>query len=55
MASFDLGPTAMGARIMMMLDRRRVALFTGEGACTATAGESRSDRSLCTPRAAKSH
>ena len=31
-ASFDLGPTAMGARIMMMLDHRRVALFTGEGA-----------------------
>jgi hypothetical protein len=32
MASFDFGPTAMGARIMMMLDHRRVALFTGEGA-----------------------
>ncbi len=31
MASFDLGPAAMGARIMMLLDRRRVALFTGEG------------------------
>ncbi len=31
MASFDLGPTTMGARIMMLLDHRRVALFTGEG------------------------
>ncbi len=38
MASFDLGPTAMGARIMMMLDHRRVALFTGEGAARREGG-----------------
>ncbi|MGH7864847.1 MAG: hypothetical protein ACREQB_07650 [Candidatus Binataceae bacterium] len=31
MASFDLGAGGFGARIMMLLDRRRVALFTGEG------------------------
>ena len=31
MASFDLGPGAMGARIMMLLPGGRVALFTGEG------------------------
>jgi hypothetical protein len=31
MASFDLGPAAMGARIMMLLDNRRVGLFTSEG------------------------
>ena len=38
LASFDLGPTAMGARIMMMLDHRRVALFTGEGAARRDGG-----------------
>jgi len=38
MASFDLGPAAMGARIMMMLDHRRVALFTGEGAVRRNGG-----------------
>jgi hypothetical protein len=31
MASFDLGPGAIGARIMLLLGPRRVALFTGEG------------------------
>ncbi len=38
MASFDLGPAAMGARIMVMLDHRRVALFTGEGAVRRDGG-----------------
>jgi len=38
MASFDLGPAAIGARIMMMLDHRRVALFTGEGAVRRDGG-----------------
>lgn len=31
MASFDLGAGGFGARIMMLLGARRVALFTGEG------------------------
>lgn len=31
MASFDFGPNAAGGRIMMLFERRRVALFTGEG------------------------
>jgi hypothetical protein len=31
MASFDFGPNAAGGRIMMLSERRRVALFTGEG------------------------
>jgi hypothetical protein len=31
MASFDLGAGGTGARIMMLLGRRRVALFTAEG------------------------
>ncbi|HLI80356.1 MAG TPA: hypothetical protein VKV03_10260 [Candidatus Binataceae bacterium] len=31
MASFDLGAGGVGARIMMLLSRGRVALFTGEG------------------------
>lgn len=31
MASFDFGPGAAGGRIMMLFERRRVALFTGEG------------------------
>jgi hypothetical protein len=31
MASFDLGPGAVGARIMLLLDAHRVALFTSEG------------------------
>jgi hypothetical protein len=31
MASFDFGPGAAGARIMVLFDRRRVALFTAEG------------------------
>jgi hypothetical protein len=31
MASFDFGPQAAGGRIMMLFERRRVALFTGEG------------------------
>jgi hypothetical protein len=38
MASFDLGPGGFGARIMMLLGRRRVALFTGEGAVGRTNG-----------------
>ena len=37
MASFDIG-TGFGARIMMLLGGRRVALFTGEGAVTRKAG-----------------
>ncbi len=37
MASFDIG-TGFGARIMMLLGGRRVALFTGEGAVTCKAG-----------------
>ena len=37
MASFDIG-TGFGARIMMFLGGRRVALFTGEGAVTCKAG-----------------
>jgi hypothetical protein len=31
MASFDFGPNAAGGRIMMLAEKRRVALFTGEG------------------------
>jgi hypothetical protein len=31
MASFDFGQGAAGGRIMMLFERRRVALFTGEG------------------------
>jgi hypothetical protein len=31
MASFDFGTNAAGGRIMMLFERRRVALFTGEG------------------------
>jgi len=31
MASFDVGGAGMGARIMMLLDRHRAALFTAEG------------------------
>jgi hypothetical protein len=31
MVSFDFGRGAAGGRIMMLFDRRRVALFTGEG------------------------
>jgi hypothetical protein len=31
MASFDFGPGAAGARIMVLFDQRRVALFTAEG------------------------
>ncbi len=31
MASFDLGHGAIGARIMLLIDGRRVALFTSEG------------------------
>ena len=31
MASFDLGPGAIGARVMILLPNRGVALFTGEG------------------------
>jgi hypothetical protein len=38
MASFDLGPAAMGARIMMMLERPRVALFTSEGVAQSVGG-----------------
>ena len=34
MASFDFGPNAAGGRIMMLFERRRVALFTGEGGAT---------------------
>lgn len=31
MASFDLGPRAAGARVMVLMGRERVALFTAEG------------------------
>jgi hypothetical protein len=31
MASFDFGPNAAGGRLMILFDRRRVALFTAEG------------------------
>jgi hypothetical protein len=31
MASFDLGPGAAGARVMIMLGRERIALFSAEG------------------------
>jgi hypothetical protein len=31
MASFDVGGAGMGARIMLLFDRRRAALFTAEG------------------------
>ncbi len=36
MASFDFGPNAAGGRIMMLFERRRVALFTGEGGAVRT-------------------
>ncbi|MGH7948766.1 MAG: hypothetical protein ACREQF_06055 [Candidatus Binataceae bacterium] len=36
MASFDLGPGGFGARIMLLLGARRVALFTGEGVVQRT-------------------
>lgn len=36
MASFDFGPNAAGGRIMMLFERRRVALFTGEGGAIRT-------------------
>src|SRR5271166_6276977 len=37
MASFDVGGPGMGARIMMLFDRRRAALFTAEGRPTRSA------------------
>jgi hypothetical protein len=37
MASFDVGGVGMGARIMMLFDGRRAALFTAEGRPTRTA------------------
>jgi hypothetical protein len=36
MASFDFGPGAAGARIMVCFDRRRAALFTAEGKADRT-------------------
>lgn len=33
-ASFDVGIGAIGARLMLLFDRHRVALFTGEGAAS---------------------
>jgi hypothetical protein len=38
MASFDVGGAGMGARIMMLFDRHRAALFTAEGRPTRSAG-----------------
>src|SRR5215469_3033941 len=37
MASFDVGGAGMGARIMMLFDRNRAALFTAEGRPTRAA------------------
>jgi hypothetical protein len=37
MASFDVGGAGMGARIMMLFDRHRAALFTAEGRPTRSA------------------
>lgn len=37
MASFDVGGAGMGARIMMLFDRNRAALFTAEGRPTRSA------------------
>ena len=39
MASFDLGSGAAGARVMVMLGRERIALFTAEGRVARTAAE----------------
>ncbi len=38
MASFDVGGAAMGARIMILFERRRAALFTAEGRPTRSLG-----------------
>jgi len=38
MASFDLGPGAIGARVMILLPNRGVALFTGEGKVSRESG-----------------
>ena len=38
MASFDVGGAAVGARIMMLFDRHRAALFTAEGRPTRSSG-----------------
>jgi hypothetical protein len=38
MASFDVGGVGMGARIMMLFDRHRAALFTAEGRPTRSSG-----------------
>ncbi len=38
MASFDVGGAGMGARIMMLFDRHRAALFTAEGRPTRSTG-----------------
>ena len=38
MASFDVGGAGMGARIMMLFDRHRAALFTAEGLPTRSSG-----------------
>jgi hypothetical protein len=38
MASFDVGGAAMGARIMILFDRHRAALFTAEGRPTRSLG-----------------
>jgi hypothetical protein len=37
MASFDLGPRAAGARVMVLIGRDRIALFTAEGRVERTA------------------
>jgi hypothetical protein len=38
MASFDVGGAGMGARIMVLFDKRRAALFTAEGRPTRSEG-----------------
>jgi len=39
MVSFDFGPGAAGGRIMVLFDRRRVALFTAEGKASRESGK----------------